>query len=332
MNYPSPNPANYTLGKGILYFDQFDSSGQLTGEVDLGNAPELSFNMSVDMLDHFSSRAGISSKDAQVTKLIVPTFTFTLDEFSDETLSMLFYGQSTNVINQAAVPYKTEALPATVNKKSYYSLANRNIGAWAVNVVYETGKTAADIPDDAVLTNTSGGATNTYSALTAVGTRIFLKTPAGTGLAASGDIYIATVKIATYTIAPHFDTTRVLIKKGSAWLLPGVDFTLDSDLGRILIGTDSTLTGSEVVSFGVAASSVRKISAVSSNTLKGKIRFVSNNPEGAQYQMEAWKCSLKPSGDTAFISDNWATVKFTAEVLLDRENHPSSPYLDVTIY
>lgn len=332
MNNPSPNPSNYTLGKGVLYFDQFDAAGALTGEVDLGNAPELAFNMTVDMLDHFSSRAGISSKDAQVTKMITPTFTFTLDEFSDETLSMLFYGQSTNTVTQAAIGLTTLALPVTVNKKSYYSLGYRNVGIWRVRVVYETGKTAADIPDDAVLTNTSGGATNTYSVLTAVGTELYLKTKAGTGLAASGDIYIATTKIATYTVAPQLDTTKVLIKKGSAWLAPGIDFILDTDLGRILIGTDSTLTGSEVVNFAVAASTIRKINAVSQVSLKGKIRFVSNNPEGPQYQFEAWNCSLKPNGDTAFISDKWAEVKFNAEILLDRANHPDSPYLDISIF
>ncbi len=332
MNNPSPNPSNYTLGKGVLYFDKFDANGQLTGERDLGNAPELQFNMTVEMLDHFSSRAGISSKDAQVTKMVTPTFTFTLDEFSDDNLSMLFYGDSTDVLVQPAVDYETVILPGTVNKKSYYSLGHRDVGVWKVGVTYELGKTASDIADDAVVTNTSGGSTNTWAVITAIGNTVYLKNKAGTGLAASGNVYVGTTLIATYTVAPSFDITKVLVKQTGVWYSTAADFVVDSVLGRILISTDSALTGGGTVYFGVAASSVRKIRAVSSRSLKGKIRFVSNNPEGSQYQFEAWNCSLKPNGDTAFISDNWAQVKFTCEILLDKVNHPDSPYMDITVY
>lgn len=329
MSANSPNPSNYTLGKGVLYFDQFDDNGNLTGERDLGNAPELQFNMSVDMLDHFSSRSGISSKDKQVTKMITPTFTFSLDEFSDENLSMLFYGDMADSV-QAAASNLSAVLPTAVKPAHYYDLGKRKIGGYKVVVAYEAGKTATDLPDDAVVTNTSGGATNTWQVITAIGTNVYLKNKAGTGLAA-GDVYVGTTKIATIAAAPVFAANSIIIKEGSAYFESGTEFTVDAALGRILIGAATTMVGGGTAFFSCEAETVSKINAVTNRTLKGKIRFVSDNPEGSQYSFQAWNCSLKPNGDTAFISDTWAAVKFTCEILLDKVNHPDSPYMEIIV-
>ena len=42
----SPNTENYTLGKGVVYFDQKNlTTGLYMGERDLGNAPAFSFSL-----------------------------------------------------------------------------------------------------------------------------------------------------------------------------------------------------------------------------------------------------------------------------------------------
>jgi len=329
MAFTSPNPENYTLGKGVLYFDKFDANGNVTGERDLGNAPELTFNMSVDMLDHFSSRSGISSKDKQVTKQITPTFTFMLDEINEDNLGMLFYGDAVTM-TQAASDFKSSALPAAVSKGLYYDLGIRKVGIWKAVVAYEAGKAAVDLPADAVVTNTSGGAVNTWTVITAIGNNVYLKAKAGTGLVA-GDVYVGTSKIATIAAAPVFDNKAAVIKEGAAWFEAGSEFTVDSALGRIKIGAASTLVGAGTVYFANEADSYKKINAISNVSLNGKIRFVSDNPEGSQYTFQAWKCSLKPNGDTAFIGDKWAEVKFTCEILEDKVNHPDQPYMEIIV-
>ena len=63
----SPNVENYTLGNGVVYFNRKNlTTGLWTGERDLGNAPSFSFNVSLEKLEHFSSRGGLRAKDKQV--------------------------------------------------------------------------------------------------------------------------------------------------------------------------------------------------------------------------------------------------------------------------
>jgi hypothetical protein len=325
----SPSTDNYTLGKGILYFDQFDTTGALTGERDLGNAPSLSFNMTVDMLDHFSSRAGLSAKDKQVTRQITPSFSFTLDEINKDNLGMLFYGNMED-ITQAAADNLTTALPATVAKNLYYDIGARKVGLTAVDVVWESGMSAVDVPDGSQLSNVSGASPTDYMvSIAAITNTIYLQGEVGTGLAASGSLFVGTTQVATYTVAPAFRSGVVLVKEGANWFAPGAEFTVDATLGRIKIGAASTLVGAGTIYYAVEADTYTKISALKQTKLQGKIRFVSDNPEGGQYILQAWKCSLVPDGDTAFIGEDWSTIGFTCEVLDDSANHPDSPYIDI---
>ena len=302
----TPNPSNYTLGKGVLYFDRFDANGNLTGERDLGNAPELQFNMTIEMLDHLSSRAGIGAKDMQVTKMVTPTFSFTLDEFDDANLSMLFYGTPAE-ITVAATDYNTVAMPAVAAKNLYVSLGKRQIGIWKVVVAYEAGKSATDLVAGSTIAPVATVITNTWDVIAAIGNNVYLKNKVGTGLTApTGNIFVAagTDKIATYTVAPAFDSQSVLVKEGLVWTEAGTSFTVDSVLGRLKINDASVLVGGGTAYFATAADTYKQIKVLEKTSLRGKLRFVSENPEGSQYQFQAWNCSLKPNGDTAFISDN----------------------------
>jgi len=56
---------------------------------------------------------------------------------------------------------------------------------------------------------------------------------------------------------------------------------------------------------------------------------VSDNPAGTQQELEIWRCSLTPTGDTAMIGDDWSTLGFVGEVLKDATNHPNSPYMNI---
>ena len=59
-----PSTENYVLGRGMLYWDPWDSDTlAYLGERPLGNAPEVSINMNASFLDHFSSMSGFKAKD-----------------------------------------------------------------------------------------------------------------------------------------------------------------------------------------------------------------------------------------------------------------------------
>ena len=94
----SPSTDNYSLGRGVLYFNRLDpDTGLYTGERDLGNTSAFSYNVALTKLDHYSSRGGLKVKDLEIISEMTPTVTFTLDEISKENLSILTLATMTQV-------------------------------------------------------------------------------------------------------------------------------------------------------------------------------------------------------------------------------------------
>ena len=123
-------------------------------------------------------------------------------------------------------------------------------------------------------------------------------------------------------------------------LTEGVDFIMtaeDAKAGQITIVDTSadvaaalTAGNSLVVVYDCAASTMKKIKLFSETQILGRLRFVSDNPTGTQCTFLAKNVSLTPSGDTAFIGDDWSTLSFSAECL--KSTDPAdvgSPYIDI---
>ena len=84
----SPNTDNYRIGKGIL---RMKMPGDIA-PVDLGNAPEIELTLNIERLDHFSSRAGVRSKDRSVILEQGGTLRVVLEEFTARNLSLALMG------------------------------------------------------------------------------------------------------------------------------------------------------------------------------------------------------------------------------------------------
>jgi len=261
---------NYTLGKGVVYFDMLDQdTGLYMGERDLGNAPAFSFTIALEKLEHFSSRGGLKSKDKEIISQITPSVAFTLDEVSMENLALLTLGDITEV-TQTSSTITDEEHVAHLGKR--IALAKRNISA----------VTVGDDPTPTV-TYVAGPASN---------------------------------PLANY----YIDTTLK-----------------DNVIGRILIHTDQSgcavpiVEGAPLfVNYTSAATTYSTIAAFKNTQLEGRLRFVSDNPAGQQQELEIWRVSLSPAGDTALIGDDWSTLGFTGEVLKD-ESNSASPYMTITM-
>lgn len=93
----APNPENYLLGRGRVYFSQEDENQAALGFLDLGNCPAFTVTISADTLDHYSSRSGLKTRDARVITQMNCTFGVTLDEFSKENLQLAFMATFENV-------------------------------------------------------------------------------------------------------------------------------------------------------------------------------------------------------------------------------------------
>lgn len=83
----TPNPLNYMIGKGTIVFTPDGGAAQ-----DLGNAPEVEITPTVDKLPHYSSRAGIQSKDREVVRSQEFSCRIVLDEITPENLQLLLLG------------------------------------------------------------------------------------------------------------------------------------------------------------------------------------------------------------------------------------------------
>lgn len=255
----SPNTENYTLGKGVVYFNRKDSSsGLYTGERDLGNAPAFSYNIALEKLPHYSSRGGLKSKDKEIVSQMTPALAFTLDEINAENLALL-------------------------------TLAD-------VESVTQTGATVTDETHVAHL-----------------GMRF--------------EVAFRDISAVSITNASDSDTP----------LVSGQDYVIDSSLkddkiGRILILADApnvTEGDSLDVDYTYGTVTYTKIKAFAQTQVEGFLRFVSDNPAGGQQELQVWRVSLTPAGDTAMIGDDWSTLGFTGEVLKDEVNHPDSPFMDI---
>ena len=83
-----------TLGKGIVSFDRYDSSGLPTGLRDLGNAPALNLTIEVEKIEHITAREGINTIDWTRTKLRRLKGDFDLEEFDRDNLRLYLFGKT----------------------------------------------------------------------------------------------------------------------------------------------------------------------------------------------------------------------------------------------
>ena len=327
-----PSTENYVLGRGMLYWDPWDSTNlRYTGERALGNAPEVSINMNASFLDHYSSMSGFKSKDKTVINEVAPTITFALDELVSDNWQLLVFGTKSSVTQAALDGTETTAITYPT-KGYYYDLEWRSIQTKVIT--HATPSSGGPFVAGETIT---GGSSSKTAVILEVrsSTSLIIKSDGGlttgevlTGGTSSTKATMTLVPVATSGIVTVYETaTPTNIKT------VGTDYTIDAASGRIYFPTTSTITNdlSLTVAYGCATTTYSKITGLTSVGQEGKIRYVSDNPEGGQWEMLIWKVRTKPNGDTALIGDDWARLSFQGDILRDATYHASSPYLDMIV-
>mgnify|MGYP001178325041 CR=1 FL=1 len=92
MNDSSPSVANYQLGRGILSIGEWVGTTPPVAYTDVGNCPKFEFEVTEEVLDHFSARAGTRTKDKTVILETGYKLSFELDEVSRFNLAMFIKG------------------------------------------------------------------------------------------------------------------------------------------------------------------------------------------------------------------------------------------------
>ncbi len=328
----TPNTDNYTLGKGVVFFDQL-VSGVYTGERDLGNAPAFTFSIALETLDHYSSRGGLKAKDKEVISEVTPGLAFTLDEINKENLALLTLGDITTVSQTGSL---TTAESVKANHDLRTDLAKRGVVSW--DLPYDTGTVLFVVGE--TITG-AGGATGTVVAVTGTATTGILKvarsnatafvddeaiTGSGSGAAAVNSSTGGTKSTGNPAVFVQDAADTITYVAGTDYV---IDSTLSDDsIGRIkVLSTGSIVEGSTMhISYQSSTLTYSNISMFANTQVIGKMRFVSDNPAGDQQELELWSVSLTPSGDTAMIGDDWSTLGFSGEILKDETNHAAQPY------
>ncbi len=86
--YASPNIGNYYVGRGYLTM-------KLQGESDysdMGNCTEFTFQAKPTLLEHYSSRVGVRTKDLVVVTELAATLTLALEEFTARNVAIALLG------------------------------------------------------------------------------------------------------------------------------------------------------------------------------------------------------------------------------------------------
>ena len=126
----APNPASVLLGRGKLFLDLFDASGNRTGQQDVGNVTVFDVENKVEIKEKYESMDPASSLYARGVTRQTVTLKITGDEYTLDNLARVLLG-TVETITAAGASAAAEALTpaggAVLGR--YYDLAHRNITA-----------------------------------------------------------------------------------------------------------------------------------------------------------------------------------------------------------
>jgi len=139
----------YLIARGRVYFDPFNESEELTGEIPLGNCPGITISIATDKAEHFSSEQGLQEKDGSWVIKVDRTGKLTCDNFSPSNAALWLSGTHEKM-TQAATPVTGE-LRAVVPGRQY------QLGATSANPLGVRNVTAVTVKDETGTTPYTAG-------------------------------------------------------------------------------------------------------------------------------------------------------------------------------
>jgi hypothetical protein len=120
-------------------------------------------------------------------------------------------------------------------------------------------------------------------------------------------------------------------------LTAGVDYTLDTVMGRIfLLSTGGGHTNGKQVYATLAANAtaqeIERVRGLTQSQIVGALKFVGSNPanSGKKREWQFHSVTLKPEGDVNLISDEYTELTLTGVAGRNEKFSQSSPVCDIT--
>ena len=95
--YSSPDPNNYTLGKGVVSIAAW-SGATIGSYVDVGNCTSFSVEPTEESIEHYESRTAAAALDEEAITKTGYTLQFELDEMAVNNLKMFLKGTATGPV------------------------------------------------------------------------------------------------------------------------------------------------------------------------------------------------------------------------------------------
>lgn len=115
------------------------------------------------------------------------------------------------------------------------------------------------------------------------------------------------------------DVTEITVARtGSGTTAPvaGVDYVVDPVLARITILEGGSIKNGDDLTVGYKVSAGTRDQVISKGkTIEGSLRYIANNPSGANIDYFMPYVKISPNGDFTLKGDDWQTVPFTIEIL-----------------
>lgn len=235
----------YVIARGRVYFDPYNASEQLTGEIDLGNCPGVTLTISTEKKDHYASTTGLRQKDKTWNLQVDRTGTLRCDNFSPSNAALWLSGTSEKK-SQAATPVTGEVRDVMPGRQYQLGatpanpLGVRNVGS--ITVKSEDGSTTHTAGTDYNVDPATGRVQIIEGGAIVAGKVQFGYTPVASTFESVKSGAKAELSGALRIVSDNPDGAN------RDWYLPKVTLTPSGDLSLIAEGDDNV-----VMEFGLEA-------------------------------------------------------------------------------
>lgn len=148
------NANNVLLGRGKVFFDRMDSSGDLTGEIFLGNCPSFEITPSAEEIKLYSSAT--STADLICSDVLRTTLALRINgsEFSKENVAMALFGESSSLTQTGSTAADEVICTLSSLQGRYFPTVYRDISA--VTVTGPSGTPTYVVTEDYIVDGTTG--------------------------------------------------------------------------------------------------------------------------------------------------------------------------------
>lgn len=184
-----PDPGDYTLGRGRLYFADIDATTGLpdaNGFRFMGNCPEFNVSITAEKLEHKSSQTGLSVTDLEILKSLKVELKFSLDEQNDENMALWSAGEEGSITNPAIAGFSATVMTDAVKLGRWYEIRNSS-GVRA----YDIDTSKLTVRRDPSGTPVTLVLNDDYEVNTKMGLIFFLADPATASLVDGDEIDVA---------------------------------------------------------------------------------------------------------------------------------------------